>query len=262
MSSSKAASIHSHHSAAQPEESNETSPLLGSSDTAVPDAEGEITTRTRNSSAASSLLRSIQGQQAKKQSESRWPSLIALIVLCLTAAVVTVFAFIVPQVVQDYAMQAMVIEPTSVSIDSFTSTGAIARVKGTFTMDAARVGKKPVRDIGRIGTWIAREIESKPFKVDVLLPDYGNVVVGTAEIPVVKVNIRNGHTTPVEFLTEVEPGSKEGLRSVADDWLKGKLQDLRVSGKADVALKTGFLSLGSRLIEHMLVLKGESDGAL
>lgn len=256
MQSSKPASVRSNGSAPR-EESSESTPLLGSSDTAVA-ADGDITTHTRNSSGASSLLRSIQDQQSsKKSSAGRWPSLIALTILCLAAAVVTVVAFILPQVVQQYAMQAMVVEPTSISIDSFTATGAIARVSGTFTMDASKVHKKAVRDIGRFGTWLAREVESRPSTVEVMLPDYGGVVVGMAEIPALKVSIRNGHITPIEFLTHVEPGSKDGLRSVADDWLKGTLQDLRVSGRANVALKSGLLSLGTRPVEHMLVLQGK-----
>lgn len=166
-----------------------------------------------------------------------------------------VFAFIIPQTVQEYAMEAMVVEPTSLSIDSFTSTGVIAKVKGTFTMDASKVRKKSVRDIGRLGTWIARSVESKPSRLEVMLPDYDNVLIGTAEIPAIEVDIRNGHTTPLEFLTEVEPGSHDGLHRVARDWLDKKMGDLRLQGKASVSLKSGLLSLGTRPVSHELLLK-------
>lgn len=256
LSSTKPASAHSSHSI-QRDESNETTPLIGSSDTAV-EADGDITTRTRNSSAASSMLRRLQEQNPVQKSRlARWPSLVALTLLCITAAVIMVFAFIVPGVVQEYAMQAMVVEPTNLSIDSFTSTGAIARVRGTFTMDASRVKKKAVRDIGRFGTWIAKVVESQPSVVEVVLPHYGQDVVGTAEVPSVKVNIRNGHITPIEFLTHVEPGSKDVLRRVADDWVKGRMQDLEVRGTAKVTLKSGLIALGTQSIMHNLWLQGE-----
>jgi len=253
MSSSRPASAHS-NSARQHEESTERTPLLASSDTAI-NADGDITTRTRNSSAASSLLRSIQGHPTKKSKTGRWPTFVALIALCLSATLIMVFAFIIPQTVQEYAMEAMVVEPTSLSIDSFTSTGVIAKVKGTFTMDASKVRKKSVRDIGRLGTWIARSVESKPSRLEVMLPDYDNVLIGTAEIPAIEVDIRNGHTTPLEFLTEVEPGSHDGLHRVARDWLDKKMGDLRLQGKASVSLKSGLLSLGTRPVSHELLLK-------
>jgi len=256
LSSTKPASAHSSHSI-QRDESSETTPLIGSSDTAVA-ADGDLITRTRNSSAASSMLRRLQEQNPiQKSGLARWPSLVALTLLCITAAVIMVFAFIVPGVVREYAMQAMVVEPTNLSIDSFTSTGAIARVQGTFTMDASRVTKKAVRDIGRFGTWIAKEVESQLSIVEVVLPHYGQDVVGTAEVPSVKVNIRNGHTTPIEFLTHVEPGSKDVLRRVADDWVKGRMEDLEVSGTAKVTLKSGLFALGTQSIMHSLWLQGE-----
>lgn len=255
MSSSKSASDlpHTHRD----EESTENTPLLASSDTAI-NADGDITTRTRNSSGASSLLRSIQGHSNKKSKQGRWPTFVALIALCLAAALIMIFAFIVPQTVQEYAMEAMVIEPTSLSIDSFTSTGVIAKVQGTFSMDASKVGKKSVRDIGRFGTWIAGSVESKQSRLEVTLPDYDNVVIGTAEIPAIKVDVRNGHTAPLEFLTEVKPGPHEGLQRVAKDWLDKKLGDLRLMGKASVSLKSGLLSLGIRPISYELVLKSRS----
>jgi len=256
MSSSTPASAHS-KSPRQHEQSTESTPLLASSDTAV-NADGDITTRTRNSSSASSLLlRSIQGHSTKKSRAGRWPTFIALIALCLSATLIMIFAFIVPQTVQKYAMEAMVIEPTNLSIDSFTSTGLIAKVSGTFTMDASKVQKKAVRDIGRLGTWIASSVESKPSKLEVMLPEYDNIIIGTAEIPAIKVDIRNGHTTPLEFLTEVVPGSRDGLQRVARDWLDKKIGDLRLQGKASVSLKSGLLSLGTRPILHEVVLKGK-----
>lgn len=108
--------------------------------------------------ARGSLLSSLHG--AHKGNKRRWPSLLALLVLCIVVILIIVFAFLAPSTVESYAQQAVVFDPTSLSIDSFTSTGVRARIQGDFMMDARRVHKKPVRDLGKFFTYIAREAES------------------------------------------------------------------------------------------------------
>lgn len=198
---------------------------------------------------ASSLLRSLQG---KPETGRRWPSILALVLLCIVVALILVLGFVMPSTVEQYAMQAAVFEPTSLSIDSFTSSGVKARIQGDFTMDASKVKKKSVRDLGRFGTWIAREVKSGESKVEVQLPEYGNVVLGTAQIPSIKVNIRNGHTTHVDFLSDLQPGNVDGIRKIAKDWVDGRLGQLRVLGRASVPLKSGLFSLGTQHITQSL----------
>ena len=161
-----------------------------------------------------------------------------------------VFAFFAPSIVEQYAAQAVVFEPTSLSIDSFTSSGVRARIQGNFMMDASRVQKKPVRDLGRFGTWIAHEAESGESDVQVSLPEYGNVVLGTAHVPGIKVDVRNGHRTHVDFLSDLEPGSKDGIRGIANDWINGRLGQLRVLGMATVPVKSGLFSFGTQTVRH------------
>jgi hypothetical protein len=77
-------------------------------------------------------------------------------------------------------------------------------------------------------------------------------------VPKLVVNIRNGHTTAIDFLTDLEPGDVEGIRRVANDWLEGRLDQIRLLGKADVGLKSGLISLGSQTISESLVFEGQS----
>jgi hypothetical protein len=188
----------------------------------------------------------------------RWPTAVAIGVLGLLALGIIAGAFFAPAVVEEYTKEALVIEPTNLSIDSFTSNGVKARVQASFRMDASRVKNKHVRNIGRFGTWIARAVESQESKVEVSLPEYGNILVGTAAVPRVIVDIRNGHTTAVDFLTDLEPGDMEGIRQVANDWLEGRLDQIRVLGKADVGLKSGLIPLGTQSISESLVFEGQS----
>lgn len=164
-----------------------------------------------------------------------------------------VLGFVTPAVVQEYAVQAVTFEPTSLSIDSLTASGVRARIQGDFTMDASKVKKKPVRDLGRFGTWIARKVQSGESEIEVSLLEYGNVVLGTADVPSMTLDIRNGHTTRIDFLSDLQPGDVDGIRRIAKDWIDGRLGQLRVLGKASVPLKSGLFNLGKQSISQTMV---------
>lgn len=192
------------------------------------------------------------------KSTRRWPTVVALSLLGLIIITILGLGFAAPAVVEEYSKQAMVFEPTDLSIDSITSSGVRARIQGDFTMDASRVHKKPVRDLGRAGTWIAKAVESKPSNVEVYLPELGNVLLGTASVPRIVVDVRNGHTTHIDFITDLEPGDIEGIRRVAKDWVDSRLDQLRVRGQAKVDLKSGLFNLGTRSVSETMLFKGQS----
>lgn len=170
--------------------------------------------------------------------------------------------FLASEGIEEYAMQAADFRPTKLSLDGLADQGAQVRIEGDFTMDASKVKKQSVRNIGRFGTWIAREAETGPFDAHVYLPEYGNVLVGTAKIPSIKVNIRNGHTTHIAFVTSVQPGSPEGIRNVANDYIDGRLGQIRIKGKAEVPVKSGLINVGKQLVEQSMVFKGGDIPAL
>ncbi len=210
------------------------------------------------SSAAASSLRSLQnGGSLKTKRSIRWPTAVALTVLSLVVLAILGLGFAGPEIVEEYAKQAMVFEPTDLSIDSFTSSGVKARIKGDFMLDASRVHKKPIRDLGRAGTWIAKAVESKRSKVQVYLPEYGNVLLGTADVPPIVIDIRNGQTTHIDFLSELTAGDTDGIRQIANDWLAGRVGQLRVVGVADVDLKSGIFGIGTQRLTQELVFQGQ-----
>ncbi|PMD43995.1 hypothetical protein L207DRAFT_453339, partial [Hyaloscypha variabilis F] len=253
-------SNHSHHS----DESHEDTPLLSRSDD-TPRYDGDDEHEARIPSPAATSLRSLQNGNGSTKSTKggrRWPTVVAVGVLGLLVLGIIAGAFFTPAVVEEYAKEALVIEPTNLSIHSFTTTGVRARVQALFRMDASRVKNKHVRNIGRFGTWLAREVESQESKVEVYLPEYGNILVGTAAVPRVVVNIQNGHTTTIDFYTDLEPGDVEGIRQIANDWLEGRLDQIRVLGKADVGLKSGLIPLGTQSISESLVFEGNQIPAI
>lgn len=242
----------------QSSRTTEQTPLLSQEDRDEhqrPDDEDESTPATR------SLLRSLSGGSDKSGSgkvalwRKRWPSILALVLLCLLVIFI-MLGFLAKESIEEYSMQAADFKPTKLSMDGLTDHGAKVHIQGDFTMNASKVKKQSVRDLGRFGTWIAHEAETGPFDADVYLPEYGNVLIGTAKIPGVKVNIRNGHTTRVSFIATVQPGSPDGIRNVANDWIDGRLGQIRLKAKAQVPLKSGLINIGKQLVEQSIVFQG------
>jgi len=167
---------------------------------------GGAPTHESNSAAASSL-RSLQGcGLSKGKTSRRWPSIVAFTLLSVAILAILGIGFTGPAIVEEYAKEATVFEPTGLSIDSFTSTGVNARIQGDFILDGSRVHKKSVRDLGRAGTWIARAVESKESRVKVFLPEYDNLLLGTAIVPPIVISIKDGVTTHVDFISELSAG--------------------------------------------------------
>lgn len=211
-------------------------------------------------SPAASSLRSLQNSVlgGKGNRLTRWTTIVAVTILCLIVITILGLGFAAPAVVEEYAKEAPVFEPTNLSIDSFTSSGVRARVQGKFAMDASRVHKKSVRDLGKAATWIASKVESKHSKVQVVLPEYDNLLLGTAEIPPLVVDIRNAHTTPLDFLVDLTAGDVQGIQRIGRDWIDGRLEKLRVQGLAEVPLKTGIFGLGTKTLSQDMIFQGAS----
>lgn len=237
---------------------SESTPLLsGSSDTQRYDGETDehdgdeaISTQPRPSDAPAS--------PSTKKSSRRWPSFIAMGILGVVVVVIIILAFIVPEAVQEYAQQAAVIEPTNLALESITTNGVRARIQADFYLDGSRVTNDHVRRVGRATTWVAGQLGSDQTKVDVRLPDYNNLLLGSAIVPPLVVNLRDGEVTKFDFVTDISPGDVEGIRIIANEWLEGRLDELRLNGVADLSIKSGIIPLGTHTVSESLVFEGQS----
>ena len=207
----------------------------------------------------------VQGQsesQAAAQSKRRWPSVIALGILSILMISIMFVGFFVPQAMQEYAVQATTVDIDSV-VPEFTPTGARARVRATFSLRSSRVQNSLVRRVGVLGTWIAREVETGESQLKVTLPEYGDVLLGTAQIPPIKVNIRNGYKTHLDFAADLQaPSNADGIQSLADDWLKGMLDHLKVIGEVSLQLRSGIIRLPSQNILQAITIQGKDIPAI
>ena len=234
----------------------ESTPLLAKAATAPrydgrdgPQADSQsITTRHSDTSSITS----------SRKISRRWPSIIAIAALALVSIAIIVVAFFVPAAVEEYAKEAAVLEPTNLSLESITTDGVRARVQANFRLDGSRVRNEHVRRVGRLTTWLVKQLGTDETKVSVYLPDYGHVLLGTAVVPPLVINIMDGYNTVVDFVADLVPGEAEGIRTIANEWLDGKLDQLRLRGIADIQLKSGMIPLGTHTVSESLLFEGQS----
>jgi hypothetical protein len=240
------------------DESFESTPLLSSS-AATPRYDGERDDAHPGDAASiASYATDTTSVRSAKARSIRWPSVVAMIVLAFLALTVMISAFIVPSAVEEYAKQATVVEPTNLSLVSITANGVRARIQANFRLDAQRVGNQHVRRVGRAVTWLVGALGTEETKINVYLPEYNDILLGTAAVPSLSVSIVDGRNNAVDFVADLAPGDAEGIRMLANEWLEGRLNNIRVRGQADVQLKAGIIPLGTHSIAESLTFEGQS----
>ncbi len=235
-------------------EHDENAPLLANRSDNSPRYNGENPQEQVEIETASSVA---SGTPVRKAQGTYLSSISFIIGLCSAFLVVVVCAFIVPATVEEYGKRAIIIEPKGMSIDGFTRSGVRARVQAEFHVDADRCENRAMRTIGRLGMYLVHMVESDPTDVYVYLPEYDNLHVGTAKVPKMTASVRNGEVTHLDFLTDVSPGKITDIQRIADDWLKGRMGQLTVRGKADVPIKRGWIPLGTSSLAPTIVLEGQ-----
>ncbi|KAI0131270.1 hypothetical protein F4814DRAFT_405442 [Daldinia grandis] len=244
------------------EDSSESTPLL-SNPSAAPRYDGEEDEHHvdgDDSSPAHPTDASPASSSTKKS--KRWASFVAMFILAALIVVIIALAFVVPQAIQEYAQQAAVIEPTNLSLESITANGVRARIQANFHLDGSRVGSNHVRRVGRAVTWVAAQLESEQAKVDVRIPKYDNVLLGSAIVPPLLINLRDGDVTQFDIVADILPGDPEGIRIIANEWFEGRLDELRLNGQADLRLKSGIVPLGTHAISESIVFEANKVPAI
>lgn len=187
-----------------------------------------------------------------------WASVIAITILGLLIIFIILVGFLVPPAVKQYAETAAVLEPTNLSLESINPDGVRVRIQANFRLDASRVNDDSTRRIGKFATTFVRKLETGETTVQVSLPHYDNSLIGSAVLPPLTISLVNGHTTAMDFITTLAPGDTDKIRSIANDWLEGNLEQITLSGAASLNIKSGILPLGKHNIVESFVLEGRS----
>ncbi|KAL7269121.1 hypothetical protein RUND412_008231 [Rhizina undulata] len=198
------------------------------------------------------------GRNARSEKAPRrrkWSTILALCALVAAVCWVLVICFLAPAAAETYAKEAMIFDVSSLSVESFTDNGAEVRVQVTVGVDATRVQNGVVRVLGRSATWIARKVNTADSTLHIYLSDCDNALLGTAKIPGMVIDTRDGKSTRMDFVAEVRPGSLDGIRRLANDYMNGMLEELSLVGETVVGLKSGVVSLGNFKISQGFVFK-------
>jgi hypothetical protein len=272
-----ATTLHSHESGAR-----EDTPLLSQEHGYHSDGYDSQDDREddSHSPATSSLLQSLnrktrsrswstffsRNTNRKSQSSSlctaRWPTLLSLFILILALASILVLGFIIPGAVETYTREAADFNPTYVAIDEITDDGVRLHIKADISLKSEKVERSGIRRLGRTITWMARTVKTSPTHVEAYLPDYNNMLAGTATLPQLSLDIRDAHVNHIDIVTEIKPGSLNGLRDLGKEWLDGRLSDLRLLAKATVSVQSGLIRLPKQKLEQILNLGGRLPSLL
>lgn len=187
----------------------------------------------------------------------RWSSTVALVLLCTSVLGILSVGFFAPAAAAQYAKEAVILDVSSLSVESFTDRGVRVHVQASVTVDADRVKNGAIRSFGRVGTWLARDVSADRTMVYIYLPDYGGLL-GTATAPAMVIDIRNGHRTSIDFVSDVEMGSLDVVQRMANDYFTGGLGLVRVRGEAELVLKAGLLKLGAQRISEEMTFEGST----
>jgi hypothetical protein len=179
-----------------------------------------------------------------------------MLVLAIAAGCITA-AIVVPSAVEAYAKQAAVLEPTNLSLESITTGGVRARIQANVRLDGNRVNDDRTRRIGRAVTWLVGGIQCEQTSIRVYLPDYQKALLGTATVPPLAIRLVDGQNNALDFVAELAPGDAESIRNIANEWLEGRLETLRVQGETDLHLKSGIMPLGTHFVSESLTFEGQ-----
>ncbi|KAM5351998.1 hypothetical protein ACJ41O_004721 [Fusarium nematophilum] len=240
-------------SPAQEEAVNETSPLLGDHNDHQSEADEHDEAQPEPRSSRWKFWPT--GKKTGAKSPWRWPSIIAMAILGILVILIIILGFLVPPAVKEYAEKAAVLEPTNLSIENITSDGIRARIRANVYLDGSRVDNLNSRRIGKAVTSVMRKLETKETTVRVYLPDYNGALAGSAVVPPLIIDVVDGHINELDFVADINPGGAEDIRKIANDWLDGKLKQLKVLGKTQINLKSGFLPLGAHDVAEPMVFE-------
>ncbi|TGZ80444.1 hypothetical protein EX30DRAFT_307729 [Ascodesmis nigricans] len=167
--------------------------------------------------------------------------------------------FTIPTAAERYAEEAAAVKLGGVSVQGFTPKGVNLRVLVDVDVDADRVKNFDARIIGRFGGFLFRKASTDNMNVRLYLPAYGDDLAVQVSVPPIDVNIRNGHSTALNFTTYVELAKMGTVMALVKDALMNKLEVVDVRAETTVKAKAGWFALPEQEITKTLRVDGLKD---
>ncbi|KAK7205302.1 hypothetical protein BZA70DRAFT_277811 [Myxozyma melibiosi] len=183
----------------------------------------------------------------------KWPIVIStLVAACLSLSLVASH-LVKTSAPAMYAKQSINLNLTSVSIVQMSSNGIHTHVVGEISFNSSRVQDRTTRAVGRIATLIMRKAETKETTMDISHVDESGhpITIGQASVPNIVVDIRDGHTTPIDFISTVKDvAAISDIAKLVEEYLHGELNGAVFRGDVDLPLRSGILPLGTHHVAH------------
>ncbi|EPS37057.1 hypothetical protein H072_9344 [Dactylellina haptotyla CBS 200.50] len=194
-------------------------------------------------------------ERPKQPQNSSRVLIITLGLLCFLMMSILFIGFLLPEVAQEYSKTAADLRLSSLSLDSFTQSGARVRVRARVAMNATKVKGFLPRSVGILAGSVARQVKLGSSEVSLYLPEYPDGMIGTVVFPDIVVNLGNGQATDIDMLCDIVPGHLDGVKPALSDYLAGKIHSIRVQGESDIPVRSGILPLGTHRIVQEVIFR-------
>jgi len=195
---------------------------------------------------------------------------------------IIILSFVLPDALEQYALQAAQFYPSGVVVlppesahalgplgskasasdDPKTAGSLRLRVTGNFSLDSSRVKQPFIRAIGRFATALGHRAETGATVANITLPDYdGDNIVASATVAPIRLDIRSGRMNQVEALVDVAPPvNADVIKDLLQDVIQHGVRRATVGALVSTSIKSGVFSLGRVSFSHILLLTGMYAG--
>lgn len=192
----------------------------------------------------------------KQKRRWRWPSIIALTTLLVIIIAIIIFAFIAPSVLREYAQQAAEIDTPRFALEEVSKDSVKIRVKVDGRLNADKVKGGFTRNIGRFATALGGRVSAGATTVSIISDSHKTLAL--VSLPPQALNIRNGKWNHLDVPSEIEPKDLEAIKKLAQDALRGDMEELALTGAANIPLKVRGISLGTHAFSEKVTFEGTS----
>ena len=222
-------------------------PLLSDVDEAEEEGPGE---QQEQPPPPSSKIRSVL--------QGRWHTILAIVLLCIIIFFILVLLFVAPVLVQQYAVEAAVVDIHSVRLIQVAQQQqeGVMQVQASVMLDKARVRSGLVRTFGVVAAGMFRSVSTTgDAVVGVGVKGYGKLMSAIVPSPLL-IKLQPGYRTQLDVQSIVRVEDTDGMEHVVKAVLDGVVDKLDVVAQTQVGIRAGrFIPLGVRTFEQAMLVR-------
>ena len=194
--------------------------------------------------------------------QGRWHTILAIGLLCLIIIFILVLLFVAPVLVQQYAVEAAVVDIQSVRLIQVAQEQqeGVMQVQASVMLDKERVRSGWARAFGVMAASVFRSVSTTgDAMVGIGVKGYGgssnNLVSAVLPSPLL-IKLQPGYRTQLDVQSIVRVEDADGIEDVVKAVLDGAVDKLDVVAQTQVGIRAGrFIPLGVRTFEQALLVR-------